>query len=354
VKQKMLLGAVGAALLLSGAAAMAQVNDRPWTEHWFPSRWGADDSAGSSNHTKNPANVKRAIGVIKQFKVVTLGKYYMHDSVFFGPRSWNMVIPGTPTGGPFGKNALVYHDEYVTTEIGQVSTQLDGPGHIGVRTSKGDVMYNGRMREEVYERGPGGRVIGMGKNGVEFIAENGFVCRAVLLNAPAYRGMARLPIPHKPGDPGIVTADDVKAIMRKEGLSELMPGDCVFLYTGHGDLWRNKEWKSLSTEERAKRRAEFNSGEPGYGLSACQYFVERNLALQGGDTSANDAQPGNEVEGWAVPCHTEAQVRTGLWNLENLDFTPLLEAGVYEFAFFYGPIKAVGATGAPGNPIAIY
>jgi hypothetical protein len=31
-----------------------------------------------------------------------------------------MWIPGTPTGGPFGKNALVYHDELVTTQIGQI------------------------------------------------------------------------------------------------------------------------------------------------------------------------------------------------------------------------------------------
>ena len=45
---------------------------------------------------------------------------------------WAMVLPGTPQGGPFGKNALVYHDDYVTTEIGQIGTQFDGPGHIGV------------------------------------------------------------------------------------------------------------------------------------------------------------------------------------------------------------------------------
>ena len=52
-----------------------------------------------------------------------------------------MSIPGTPTGGPFGKNALISHDELVTTEIGQIQTQFDGPGHIGVNTSKGPMMY---------------------------------------------------------------------------------------------------------------------------------------------------------------------------------------------------------------------
>jgi hypothetical protein len=51
--------------------------------------------------------------------------------------------------------------------------------------------------------------------------------------------------------------------------------------------------------------------------------------LTGGDTSANDAQPVGEIEGEAVPCHTELQTRHGICNIENLDFSPLLEDGVY-------------------------
>ena len=85
-----------------------------------------------------------------------------------------MVIPGTPTGGPFGKNALVYHDELVITEIGQIQTQFDGPGHIGVNTSKGPIFYNGRISWDAYERGAGGRVMGMGPLGVEHVGENRF------------------------------------------------------------------------------------------------------------------------------------------------------------------------------------
>jgi hypothetical protein len=66
-------GAVAALLSAGGAVAAPEVNDKPFEEGWWPSKWGADDSAGSSNHTKNPANVKRALSVVKQFKVVTLG-----------------------------------------------------------------------------------------------------------------------------------------------------------------------------------------------------------------------------------------------------------------------------------------
>ena len=148
----------GVVLAAFAGSAMAQalkgpVNDAPWTENWWPSKWGADDKAGSANHTKNSANIKRALATIKQNKSLTIGKYYHREAPAFGPRGWNMTIPGTPTGGPFGKNALIYHDELVYTEIGQIQTQFDGPGHIGVNTSKGPYMYNGRAMWDVYERG---------------------------------------------------------------------------------------------------------------------------------------------------------------------------------------------------------
>ena len=57
---------------------------------------------------------------------------------------------------------------------------------------------------------------------------------------------------------------------------------------------------------------------------------------------------------YAVHCHTEMQTRRGIWNIENLDLKPLVDAKVYEFAFIWAPLKIIGGTGSPGNPIAIY
>jgi kynurenine formamidase len=48
------------------------------------------------------------------------------------------------------------------------------------------------------------------------------------------------------------------------------------------------------------------------------------------------------------------QTRNGIWNLENMDFTQLLEDKVYEFLFVWAPLKIKGGTGSPGNPIALY
>jgi kynurenine formamidase len=296
----------------------------------------------------------KAVKLVKQGKTATLGKLYASDIPAFGARSWTLIIPGTPTGGPFGKNAMVYHDEFVATEIGQIGTQFDGPGHIGVRTSKGDVFYNGRLASNAYQRGAGGRVVGLGDLGVEHVAEKGFVCRGVLLDAPAYRGLNRLPVPRDTGSPGIITAADVEAMVKRQGLAEIGAGDCVFLYTGHGDLWSNADWRSLSAEEKAKRRVEFSAGEPGFGISACRYLADRKVILTGGDISANEAQPVGEEEGYSVPCHSELQTRRGIWNIENLDFTPLLREKAYEFLFVWAPLKIAGGTGSPGNPVALW
>ena len=71
-----------------------------------------------------------------------------------GKRSYNLFIPAFPTYEPTGKDQLVFNDEYVTAEIGQVGTQFDGPGHVGKRMKMGDgttteVFYNGHTTQEM-------------------------------------------------------------------------------------------------------------------------------------------------------------------------------------------------------------
>jgi kynurenine formamidase len=211
------------------------------------------------------------------------------------------------------------------------------------------------MYPESYERGGGGRAVGMGPNGVENVGEVGFICRGIVLDAAGYRGVDKLPIPKKPGDIGIITAADVKAMIKRQNIAEPQAGDCVFLHTGHGNIWGNGVYKKMTPAQRAKARDDFGAGEPGFGISACEYMASKDIALMGGDTSANDAQPSGENGGdYAVHCHTEMQTRRGIWNIENLDLKPLVDAKAYEFAFIWAPLKIIGGTGSPGNPIAIY
>jgi len=106
---------------LAAQQPSAGVNDEPLRESWAPSGWGAEDRIRSANRI-TPSGVLGAVGLVKQGKVATLGKVYAQDAPTFGARSWRMMIPGLPTGGPYGAQQLVYNDEYVATELGQIGT----------------------------------------------------------------------------------------------------------------------------------------------------------------------------------------------------------------------------------------
>ncbi|MFQ5899247.1 MAG: cyclase family protein [Candidatus Methylomirabilia bacterium] len=336
---------------LSAGPALA-VNDEPLRDGWAPSEWGSGDKAGAVNRT-TPAMVLRAVNLVKQGKVATLGKVYQYDAPAFGTRGWRMIIPGLPTGGPFGAQELVYNDEYLATEIGQIGTQFDGPAHIGVITSKGMFFYNGRYLNKT----KGISSYGTGPLGVEHVAEVGFVCRGVLLDAVALRG-GQLPIPKEQSkaDPGIVTDEDVKEMVRRQGIDPIREGDCVFLHTGHGNIWHPSKWDTFSAEEKAKRIKAFNAGEPGFGISACEYLASRKIILWASDTWASEAV-GKGFAGenpQPFECHIKMMTKRGIWNLENLDLTQLVADKAYEFLFAWSPLKIKGGTGSPGNPIALY
>ena len=124
--------------------AMPKLSDKPW----WPSKWGADDQAGASNHI-TPAKVLDTVKWIKDGKIYKLGHNYEFTHAPVREAGIYVAHPGSPTGGPFGENRMVYHDEFVSTEIGQVGTQFDGLGHIGIQLgAAGDKkemkFYNGQ------------------------------------------------------------------------------------------------------------------------------------------------------------------------------------------------------------------
>ena len=46
-------------------------------------------------------------------------------------------------------------------------------------------------------------------------------------------------------------------------------------------------------------------------------------------------------------------MENGIYILENLDFTQLIEAQAWRFAFSYAPLPLKGATGSPARPFAL-
>ena len=46
--------------------------------------------------------------------------------------------------------------------------------------------------------------------------------------------------------------------------------------------------------------------------------------------------------------------RRGIWNLENVDTKSLVDKKILEGAFIWAPLRIIGATGSPGNPMVLY
>ena len=87
MRLSIIAGAVMSALAGSAIAADAQIMQGPTDDSAlsWTSKWGANDRAGSANHTKNPNNIKRALGTIKQNKAITIGKYYHQEALAHYP-----------------------------------------------------------------------------------------------------------------------------------------------------------------------------------------------------------------------------------------------------------------------------
>jgi hypothetical protein len=153
-----LVGPVVLAVFATLASAGPAGDEMPIGPKWWPSEWGADDQRGAANRM-TPENVLRANKLIDKGQVYSLGRLYENGMPMVGKRHFSLTIPGSPTYPATGKNGLVAFDEMVSGELGQVGTQLDGLGHIGVHMKGDDYFYNGFKRSAV---GPGcsGRVLG--------------------------------------------------------------------------------------------------------------------------------------------------------------------------------------------------
>jgi kynurenine formamidase len=284
---------------------------------WYPSPWGPADQRGAANRI-TPEKVLEAKSLITRGTVYQLGQVYESSMPLFGTRHFSLRIP--QTYGPLGTNRTMYHDEVVSAEIGQVGTQFDGLGHIGV----GDLFYNGNDRVDF------SKPDGLTKLGVENVGA--LVTRGVLVDVPAFKGVARL-------DGGYeITLADLRGALERQRM-EIRSGDVVIVHSGWGSLWNVDN-------------AAFGASAPGVGLEAAQWLVERQVVLVGADTWSMEVVP-NPNPDLAFPVHQLLIPRNGIYIFENLRTEELARDRVYEFAFFFAPLKLKGGTGSPANPLAI-
>ena len=314
-----MLGAGAALALVSTTGAQT----REQGEWWPNAQWGAGDQAGGSNWI-TPEKVVKSLALVKTGRIVELGHVYERGMPLNGSRSYNIFIPSFPTHGPILERGVVFNDEYLAAEIGQVGTQFDGPGHVGQRVKFADgresfVFYNGATAEDMRD------AYGLKRNGVENVKP--IITRAIYLDLAALKGVATLP-----GDYEVKVAD-VRAALARQGLkeSDIEPGDALLFNIGWWRLWPDPK------VERAPHAYA--------GRELIDWIIARKPSMIGSDSNFDGPQ---------ALVHTEVTMKNGIWNLENMDFSTLEKEKTYRFLFVFTPLRMKGATGSPGRPIAIF
>lgn len=306
--------------------------ETPIGEKWWPHPiWGEGDEAGASNWYRKPEVVKRALAEADKGVVYRIGRPYDADMPLFGARKFVLRIPGSPTGGPFGANGVIWYDEYLATEIGQVGTQFDGLGHIGVHAGTDPhhmIFYNGFTNADIASS------YGLKKLGAEKL--HPIVARGVLLDIAGAKGVERLERGYE------ITMADVQAALTRQGMSNFRfaEGDVVMFHTGWGKLWKVDN-------------ATYTSGEPGIGMEVARWLSDEVKAgVVGADSWAVEVVP-NPDPACAFCIHQHLITRHGIFLHENVFLDELVASQTWTFTYVFSPMPIVGATGSGGAPIAI-
>ena len=286
-------------------------------------RWGGDDARGALRHL-TAERVVSAAGLVREGVSVTLalplGTRAAGDCP--EPAEHRMTLLADTD---VGAGAVRFVKDYVGVDF-----HNDGHSHIDALCH---VAYEGRLFNGV----PQGSVTAEGASAdtIELL-KDGLVGRGVLLDVPRLRGVPWL----EPGD--AVGREDLEGAERAQGVT-VAEGDILLVRTGH-----------------ARRLAELGpwdttSAKAGLHPTAAPFLAERGIAALGSDGNSDTAP--STTEGVGFPIHVLAINAMGVHLLDYLQFEDLRAVcerlGRWEFLFAAQPLRIVGGTGSPLNPIAI-
>ena len=287
-------------------------------------RWGPDDERGTL-HLLTSERVAAATRLIREGTSVSLSLPLNTSRAVNCPtpadHHMTLLGPATSAAEPvhFIKDyvGLDYHNDG--------HTHIDALCHVGYR----GVLYNDQPEDRIGESGADVNTID--------VLKDGLVGRGVLLDVPRLRGVRWL----EPGEH--IFAEDLEAAEREQDVT-VREGDILLVRTGH-----------------ARRLAElgpWNTPEVKAGLhpTAMEFVGARGVAVLGSDGN-NDTAP-SSTEGVDYPIHVLAITAMGIHLLDYLAFEDLRveceRIGRWEFLLVAAPLRIVGGTGSPLNPVAIF
>ena len=279
-------------------------------------RWGKDDQLGAVNLI-TPEKRRKAAALVKDGISISLGHDAVTEKAMDNPSPFSHKMDKTGLNSDGGAS-----DTFSVTYHGMVHTHMDALCHLFYKGK----MFNGYPKDLVIETGAK-------KLGIENL-KNGIFTRGILMDIPKLKGVKYL----EPGE--AIYPADLAAWEKKIGV-KAGPGDVLLIRTG-----------------RWTRRLEKGPQETYAGLhaSCAKWIKERDIAILGSD-AASDVMPSG-VEGVEMPIHQLMLNTLGVWILDNADFEELSKEAEkrerWEFLLTISPLRVVGGTGSPLNPIATF
>ena len=172
--------------------------------------------------------------------------------------------------------------------------------------------------------------------GVHHMKE-GIFSRGLLVDMPRLKGVPYL-------EPATsITIEDLEAWERETGIT-VRSGDMLLIRTGR--------WA------REKELGPWNFVEAAAGLhaSTAKWLKERDVAVLGSDGTADVLPSGNDSQ--SHPIHQLVLIGMGMPLLDNLNLEDVAVVAAahnrWEFLLVVAPLRIVGGTGSPLNPIATF
>jgi kynurenine formamidase len=287
-------------------------------------RWGPEDERGALQ-LLTPDRVAAAARLAREGVSVSLSLPLnthpaIHNPV---PADHHMTLMGRHAAPG---EAVHFIKDYVGLDYhNDGHTHIDALCHVCYDGS----LYNGRSEDLVTSHGAR-------TNTIE-VLKDGLVGRGVLLDIPRQRNVPWL----EPGEN--VSREDLEAAERGQGAT-VREGDVLLVRTGH--------------TRRLAEVGPWNTPQAKAGLhpTAMRFLADRGVAALGSDGN-NDTAP-STTEGVGFPIHVLAITAMGIHLLDYLLLDNLLDACErrrrWEFLFVAVPLRIVGGTGSPLNPVAVF
>jgi kynurenine formamidase len=287
-------------------------------------RWGKDDQRGAMNLI-TPAKRAAAARLVQSGRSVSLSRPFPTTPGLNNALPAHHYMKTLPRGkGGYAADyyGIFYH--------GVASTHLDALCH----TWDEQAMWNGRdpKKEITFD----GATFGS----VDHWAD-GIITRGVMLDVPRHRGVPCVT------QEAPVHGWELDDILSKRNIT-LQPGDAVCVYAGR-DTWQ------AQNPNRAYS-VPFGPGpldRPGLNIDCLPFLRDHDVSLLVWDML--DALPIGYDVPWAVHACLFAY---GVALLDNALLEPLANAckeeNRDEFMLVIAPLRVIGGTGSPANPLAVF